>query len=57
MLREAREQLDVILAGLLAGKFDEDQDMAPVARKVTQVTDTGLAELKVALPNCELVRL
>ena len=34
VLREARDQADAILGGLLAGKFDNDPDLAPVARKV-----------------------
>jgi hypothetical protein len=33
-LRQAREQLDRILEGLLAGRFDQDQDLWPVARKL-----------------------
>ncbi len=34
VLREAREQADEILGSLLAGKFDNDPDLWPVARKV-----------------------
>jgi hypothetical protein len=34
VLREAREQADAILDGLLAGKFDQDQELWPVARKL-----------------------
>jgi hypothetical protein len=34
VLREAREQADHILDGLFAGKFDQDQDLWPVARKL-----------------------
>jgi hypothetical protein len=33
-LREAREQADAILAGLLGGKLDNDPDLSPVARKL-----------------------
>ncbi len=34
VLREAREQADATLGGLLAGKYDNDPNLAPVARKV-----------------------
>ena len=34
ILREAREQADTILADLLAGKFDQDKDQWPLAKKV-----------------------
>jgi hypothetical protein len=34
VLREGREQADAILNGLLAGRFDQDQDLSPVARKL-----------------------
>jgi hypothetical protein len=34
VLREAREQADAILSGLLAGKFDNDPELSLVARKV-----------------------
>ena len=34
VLREAREQLDTVLAHLLAGKLDQDESFAPVARKL-----------------------
>jgi hypothetical protein len=34
VLRESREQADVILDGLLTGKFDEDANLSPVARKL-----------------------
>jgi hypothetical protein len=33
-LREARDQADAVLGGLLAGKFDDDPDLWPVARKL-----------------------
>lgn len=33
-LREAREQVDAILDGLLAGKFDQDENLAPIAKKL-----------------------
>jgi hypothetical protein len=33
-LREARDQADAILGGLLAGKLDNDPDLSPVARKL-----------------------
>lgn len=33
-LREAREQVDAVLADLLAGKLDQDENLAPVARKL-----------------------
>jgi hypothetical protein len=34
VLREARDEAEVILGGLLAGKFENDPDMWPVARKL-----------------------
>jgi hypothetical protein len=34
ILREARERADAILGDLLAGRFDDDPDLWPVARKV-----------------------
>jgi hypothetical protein len=34
VLREAREQLDMVLTDLLTGKFDQDESFAPVARKL-----------------------
>jgi hypothetical protein len=34
VLRESREQANAILDGLLAGKFDQDPDLSPVARKL-----------------------
>jgi hypothetical protein len=34
VLREARAQADAILGGLLAGTFDDDPDLGPVARKL-----------------------
>jgi hypothetical protein len=33
-LREARDQAEAILGDLLVGKFDNDPDLWPVARKV-----------------------
>lgn len=33
-LRAVRAQFDAIMAGLLAGKFDADPDLSPVARKL-----------------------
>src|SRR3954453_6740040 len=34
VLREAREQVDAVLTDLLAGKLDQDENLAPVARKL-----------------------
>jgi hypothetical protein len=34
VLREARAQVDEVLADLLAGKLDQDEKVAPVARKL-----------------------
>jgi hypothetical protein len=33
-LREARDQADAMLAGLLAGRFSDDPNLSPVARRV-----------------------
>jgi hypothetical protein len=34
VLREAREQVEAVLADLLAGKLDQDESLVPVARKL-----------------------
>jgi len=34
VLREARDQVDAVLKDLLAGKLDQDENFAPVARKL-----------------------
>jgi hypothetical protein len=36
VLREAREQVDAVLTDLLAGKFDQDENLAPIARKLKE---------------------
>lgn len=34
LLREARDQVDAVLTDLLSGKLDQDEQFAPVARKL-----------------------
>jgi hypothetical protein len=47
VLRQAREEADSILDGLLAGKFDQDQDLWPVARKVKGFQSWAIKSQKV----------
>ena len=47
VLRQAREQADSILDGLLAGKFDQDPDLAPVARKLKRFQSWAIKSQKV----------
>ncbi len=48
VLREAREQTDAIFDGLLGGKFDQDPDLAPVARKLKGYTSCSVTSQKMA---------
>jgi hypothetical protein len=48
VLRQAREQADSILGGLLAGKFDQDPDLWPVARKVKGFQSWAIKSQRVA---------
>jgi hypothetical protein len=47
ILREARAQADAILSGLLSGKFDNDPDLSPVARKVKGYQSYSIKSQKV----------
>ena len=47
VLREAREQADAILDGLLAGKFEQDQDLWPVARKLKGYQSWSIKSQKI----------
>jgi hypothetical protein len=47
VLRQAREQADSILDGLLAGKFDQDQNLWPVARKLKGLQSWAIKSQKV----------
>lgn len=61
LLRQARDQADALLLGLLEGKFDEDENLALVAEKlkgytswsITSQTTTGqrTAEFKGTVNN------
>ena len=47
VLRQARVQADSLLDGLLAGKFDQDQDLWPVARKLKGFTSWAIKSQKI----------
>ena len=47
-LREGREQADTILDSLLAGKFDADQALWPVGRKLKGYTSYSIKSQKIA---------
>jgi hypothetical protein len=46
-IREARDQADAIFGGLLAGKFDNDPDLSPVARKVKGYQSYSIKSQKI----------
>jgi hypothetical protein len=50
-LREARDRADAILAGLLAGTFDQDPDLWPAARKLKGYQACAVKSQKVAREN------
>jgi hypothetical protein len=43
----AREQADATLGGLLAGKFDNDADLSPVARKLKGYQSASVKSQKI----------
>jgi hypothetical protein len=61
VLREARDQAEIVLLGLLSGEFDEDENLSLVAEKVKGYTSwsiksqnivrKGTAEFKGALSS------
>ena len=51
VLRESREKADAILDGLLAGKFDQDADLSPVARKRKGYQSWSITSQKMARPD------
>jgi hypothetical protein len=48
ILREARDQADTIVGGLLAGEFDSDRDLWPVARKVKGYRSHSIRSQEIA---------
>jgi hypothetical protein len=50
-LREARDQADAVLAGLLAGKFDQDPDLWPAARKLKGYQSAAVKSQKLTGEN------
>ena len=51
VLRESREQADAILDGLLAGKFDQDSNLSPVARKLKGYQSWSVTSQKMTRPD------
>ncbi|HEV3083648.1 MAG TPA: hypothetical protein VGY66_27955 [Gemmataceae bacterium] len=47
VLREARDEADEVLHGLLAGKFDQDENLAVVAEKVKGYTSWSVRSQKI----------
>ena len=51
VLRESRDQADAILDGLLAGKFDHDSNLWPVARKLKDYQSWSITSQKMTRPD------
>jgi hypothetical protein len=47
VLREARDEADEVLHGLLAGMFDQDENLAVVAEKVKGYTSWSIRSQKI----------